>query len=319
MATDFIDKLRTAAFPTARRGGYDTDAVDAYLRELADWLETGGDDQTRAALVQREMERVGERTGSVLAAAQQTADDVLAEARAEAKKLRDEAEREAAELRSGADSYSTETRSAADEHVRITAEAAASQAADMRKSAETEARAKIEEAERRLQEATEEAAKRTAGVEREIAALVEKREAILANLQELASGIKGTVEGPGVADLDLPEKLLEQAKVTEESAEHAIATPEPVAEPEADIEETRIAEQEVAETQLLEEDEPEFAEPVADEEPTDESPLGDAGDEVEDFDTEEQERVREREIARRRNPGSSSEPPTEDSSLTDLL
>jgi DivIVA domain-containing protein len=322
MATDFIDKLRAATFPTVRRGGYDPAAVDTYLQELADWLESGGDDQTRSALIQTEMERVGERTGSVLAAAQQTADDVIGEARTEATKVREAAEREAAEARSNADSYSSETRSAADEHVRISAEAAAREAADMRKEAEEEARAKIEDAERRLQEASEEAARRTAGVEQEIAALVEKREAILKNLEELASGIRGTVEGPGVADLKLPEHLLAKAKETHDSAELAVAEPETAVEPavggdgdeptgleadeeeiaEAELEQTQVAEQEVAEAEAAEEAPTELAAEEDDED-----------DELE----AERERARREEIERRRS--KPADPPTEDQSLTDLL
>ena len=108
MATDFIDQLRKATFPTERRGGYSPRAVSAYLNELADWLETGGDDQTRAALVQREMERVGERTGSILSAAQESADRMTAEAETEAGQVRGDAESAAAEMRADADAYATE-------------------------------------------------------------------------------------------------------------------------------------------------------------------------------------------------------------------
>ena len=340
MATEFIDRLRTARFPTARRGGYNTDAVDAYLRELADWLETGGQDQTRSALVQREMERVGERTGAILAAAQQTADDLTNEARTEAAKEREDAERDAGKTRADADSYATETRTAADEHVRMTAEAAAREAAEMRKEAESEARRMGEEGERHLEEANAEAAAKTANVEEEIAALVEKREAILANLEQLARRIKGTVEGPGIADLDLPEELLARAKATEDIvADEEPSGPDSVAEhpvvdraqtgavdpqateltepeldegelAEAELEETQIAEQEVAEAEL--EDEL----PEDDDEPTDVRP---ADDTVPAYDADEQERVRQRELERRRNPASRTDPPTEDSSLSDLL
>ena len=66
MASDRIDRiegLRTHQFPTERRGGYDRAAVDAYLADLADWLET---DEAKAAIAQREIERVGERTGAIL-------------------------------------------------------------------------------------------------------------------------------------------------------------------------------------------------------------------------------------------------------------
>jgi hypothetical protein len=192
----------------------------------------------------------------------------------------------------------------------------------MRREAEEEARAKIEDAERRLQEASEEAARRTAGVEQEIAALVEKREAILRNLEELASGIRGTVEGPGVADLKLPEHLLAKAKETHDSAELAVAEPETAVEPavggdgdeptgleadeeeiaEAELEQTQVAEQEVAEAEAAEEAPTELAAEEDDED-----------DELE----AERERARREEIERRRS--KPADPPTEDQSLTDLL
>lgn len=329
MATDFIDKLRAATFPTVRRGGYDQAAVDAYLQELAEWLESGGDDQTRSALIQREMGRVGERTGSILAAAQQTADDVIGEARTEAEKVREEVEREAAEARSNADTYASETRAAADEHVRISAEAAARESAEMRKQAEDEAREKVEQAERRLQEATEEAAKRTAGIEREIAALAEKREAILKNLEELASGIRGTVEGPGVAELDLPEQLLEKAKETHESAELPVPGPDDVAEvrdpdrAEAvdeeltqpsglEVDQEEVAEAELEQTQVVEQEVAEEEAASGGDEPTDEAPA-----EEDEGLTAEKARARRKEIERRRS--GPADPPTEDQSVTDLL
>ena len=57
MASDRIEELKTASSRTERRGGYDRRAVDAYLAELADWLETGGEDEARRAVIQRAMER----------------------------------------------------------------------------------------------------------------------------------------------------------------------------------------------------------------------------------------------------------------------
>src|SRR4051794_35675334 len=115
MATDRIDEMKSVQFPTERRGGYDRRAVDAYLAELADWLETGGGDEARRSVIQREMGRVGERTGEVLASAQAAADRVTSEAEAEAATLRSDAEREAEETRSAADEYAARTRTAADE------------------------------------------------------------------------------------------------------------------------------------------------------------------------------------------------------------
>ena len=102
MATDFIDQLRTGLVPDRaarrlqpRRPSTPTSA------ELADWLETGGDDQSRAALVQREMERVGERTGAILSAAQESADRITSRGQRGGGEARAEAEREASESARG--------------------------------------------------------------------------------------------------------------------------------------------------------------------------------------------------------------------------
>jgi len=196
MASDRIEELKTVQFPTERRGGYDRRAVDAYLAELADWLETGGDDQARRTVIQRAMGDVGERTGSILAAAQESADRLTAEARAEADRIRAEAGQEGARTRSDADSYSTETRAAADEHARVTAETAAA-----------EAKALTGEAETRLQKAEEEAAARTRGIEKEIADLVRKRRDVVANLEQLNAEMRLAIEGPGERDLELPDRV----------------------------------------------------------------------------------------------------------------
>ena len=54
MDRDSIDRIRSATFPVGRRG-YEKREVDRFLNKLADWLETGGGDQTRAELVRREL------------------------------------------------------------------------------------------------------------------------------------------------------------------------------------------------------------------------------------------------------------------------
>ncbi len=239
MADDFIDRLRNASFPTTRKGGYDPDAVDAYLRELADWLETGGSDETRASLIRREMERIGERTGGILAATQASADEMAKEAKAEAEEMRESARRDASEARSSADEYALETRRAADEHVRISAEAAAREASDLRTKAEAEAQEKIGKADALLQEAEAKAKARTAGVEQEIADLVKTRASIVENLESLTTGIRGVVDGPGGEQLEVPEGLqsaIEEAEsgvheVPEPSIAEAVAPSEPTIEP----------------------------------------------------------------------------------------
>jgi DivIVA domain-containing protein len=105
---DSIDRIRSATFPIGRRG-YEKREVDRFLNKLADWLETGGGDQTRAELVRRELERIGQQTGRILtdahdageqlkAEAEREAVRIVEEARAEAKRIVDEASQRRADI-----------------------------------------------------------------------------------------------------------------------------------------------------------------------------------------------------------------------------
>jgi DivIVA domain-containing protein len=79
-----LDRIRNATFPSARRG-YDKHEVEKFLARLADWLETGGGDESRSDTVKRELERVGQRTGAILAQAEESAQQIRAEAEEEAR------------------------------------------------------------------------------------------------------------------------------------------------------------------------------------------------------------------------------------------
>jgi DivIVA domain-containing protein len=226
MASDRIDRiegLRTTQFPTERRGGYDRAAVDSYLADLADWL---GTHEAKAAIAQRELERVGERTGAILSAAQESADRIVAEATAEAEAMRADAERETGEQRSAADSYANEARSKADEDARKLREAAEADAAKTRAEADEHARLTIREADDRLERAARDAEERTAGIENEIAGLAAKRDEIVENLERLSSELRSVIDGPGRADLKLPERSRTAAAFAEEAADEPIAHPE---------------------------------------------------------------------------------------------
>lgn len=320
MADDFIDKLRTASFPTARRGGYETEAVDSYLRELADWLETGGTDQTRATLIRRELESVGERTGTILAAAQESAEGILEEARTEATEVREAARREAAEARSSADQYAAETRRAADEHVRISAEAAAREASELRTRAEAEAQEKVGKADARLREAEEEARERTAGVEREIADLVKTRESIVENLESLRSGIRGVVDGPGGEELEIPEAISGAIERAGQEPGEGRFDPEAAQEhrlPEPDDDTVPVEDGSEDDTAPVEDGSEDATAPFGDDPRLDEAE-GETTVMVDEFDTDERERAREQELERRRH-REGTDPPIEESDPSDPL
>jgi DivIVA domain-containing protein len=93
---DSIDRIRSATFPVGRRG-YEKREVDRFLNRLADWLETGGGDQTRAELVRRELERIGEQTGRILTDAHDVSEQLRADAEREAKRIVEDAEAQAAQ------------------------------------------------------------------------------------------------------------------------------------------------------------------------------------------------------------------------------
>jgi DivIVA domain-containing protein len=309
MASDRIEELKTVQFPTERRGGYDRRAVDAFLAELADWLETGGDEESRRIVIQRAMAAVGDRTGAILAAAQASADKLATEAEAEAERIRSEVAREAAKARSdaeegaartrsdadeyaatarsGADAYATETRQAADEHARVTAETAAAEAKSM-----------TAEAEERLAEAEAEAAERTRGIEEEIAGLVRKRRDVVANLEQLNAEMRLAIEGPGEKDLGLSERVSEAVEAPSALAADAEAAGAE-ADAEADLGEELTAAPDEAPTTVSEAVE----RPAGTGEP--------ATDERGEPDTEERER--------RRRSVDSVDPPTDDTKLTELL
>jgi DivIVA domain-containing protein len=94
---DSIDRIRSATFPIGRRG-YEKREVDRFLNRLADWLETGGGDQSRAALLRRDLERIGQQTGKILTDAHDVAEQLRAEAEREAHRIVDEAQEHAAHV-----------------------------------------------------------------------------------------------------------------------------------------------------------------------------------------------------------------------------
>src|SRR5262245_46678008 len=122
-----LDRIRNATFPSSKRG-YDKHEVEKFLARLADWLETGGGDESRSDTVKRELERVGQRTGAILAQAEESAQQIRAEAEEEARETITTASGQAEETRNEADSYANEAHSSADAYAKQTRQAAEKEA-----------------------------------------------------------------------------------------------------------------------------------------------------------------------------------------------
>jgi DivIVA domain-containing protein len=188
-----LDRIRNATFPSARRG-YDKHEVEKFLARLADWLETGGGDESRSDAVKRELERVGERTGAILAQAEESAQQIRAEAEEEARGTINSANAQAEEARTDADTYAQETRNGAaaySEEIRQSADEAAAAA---RAEAEQDAREATASAEAEARRIVDEGKRRRADIEVVIGDLVRRRDQVLGEIEELAGKLRETVE-----------------------------------------------------------------------------------------------------------------------------
>jgi DivIVA domain-containing protein len=228
-----LDRIRNATFPAARRG-YDKHEVEKFLGRLADWLETGGGDESRSDAVKKELERVGERTGAILSQAEESAQQIRGEAEEEARGTINSANLQATETRTEAENYANETRTAADRQAREVVEAA-----------ETRARRIVEEANQRRED-----------TEALIGDLIRRREDVIADTEELSGKLTAAVEQHRAAGFELPERI--EPPVLDEDVE-----PE---RPETEVDED--AEPELAETEIAEE--PRDAESVPESQDTEE-------------------------------------------------
>lgn len=202
-----LDRIRNATFPSARRG-YDKHEVEKFLGRLADWLETGGGDESRSDVVKKELERVGQRTGAILAQAEESAQGIRAEAEEEARGTINSANLQATEARSEAENYANETRTSAERQSREAIEAA-----------QAEARRIVEDANQRRED-----------MEALIGDLIRRREDVIADTEELAGKLSTAVEQHRSEELQLPEPVAEtelapeseETEIVEESEETEI-------------------------------------------------------------------------------------------------
>jgi len=216
-----LERIRKATFPASRRG-YDKREVEKFLNRLADWLETGGGDQARSDTVRRELERVGQRTGSILAEAEESAQEIRAEAEREARELaassaaeadqtRKDAEAYAAEARATADGYSKETRTGADAYSEELRSSSEAQAQETRAKAEQDAHDMIEAAEAQARRTVDEGVQRRKDIESVIGDLAGRRDDVIADMETLSSSLSDSArhhKPPADNDpFDMPETL----------------------------------------------------------------------------------------------------------------
>ena len=210
MQQDSIERIRSATFTIARKG-YDTREVERFLTKLADWLESGGGDQARSDLVKRELERVGEKTAGILASAEDSAEQMRGEAEQEATATLNKAREQAAAVRQEADAYSSKTRSDADGYADKARRDADQAAQDTRSEAETDAREALAKAQAKAQRIVEEGARRRRDIEAVISDLAQRRDAVLADVDQLTGQLRSAVAGhappPGADPFATPDEL----------------------------------------------------------------------------------------------------------------
>jgi DivIVA domain-containing protein len=221
---DSVDRIRSATFNVSRRG-YDRREVDTFLQRLADWLEGGGEDQAHSELVQRELERIGQRTAKVLTAAGEAAAALTADAEAEAAERLDEAriaanaarveaqryaeqtrgeadeygesergkaDAYARKVRGEADAHDERTRTGADAYAGQTREEAEALVAEMRQEAEAEAQRLVADAKNEAARILGDARRQRKDLESVINDLSERRDRLLDELERIAGSLAGT-------------------------------------------------------------------------------------------------------------------------------
>ncbi|HZA89217.1 MAG TPA: hypothetical protein VE401_03210, partial [Solirubrobacterales bacterium] len=192
MQEDSIKRIRSATFSIARKG-YDKREVEQYLSSLAEWLEAGGGDKARSDVVRRELERVGEKTGAILAAAHEAAEKIRREAGQEVAGAIEESRREEERIRSRADEYHSQTRGEADEYAERVRAEAERDAAQKRSAGEHEAGQRIQAAKKRTDQIVEEGNRRRSDIETVISDLASHRDAVLAEMRRLTGELSSTV------------------------------------------------------------------------------------------------------------------------------
>lgn len=99
-----VDQVRNTDFPVAMRG-YDRQAVDRYVADVAQLVAELEATQTREGVVQRALDEVGEQTSGILQHAHDTAEEIASRSRSQAEGRLQRSEQEAEQTRQEADDY----------------------------------------------------------------------------------------------------------------------------------------------------------------------------------------------------------------------
>jgi DivIVA domain-containing protein len=189
--TESIDRIRTATFPTSRRG-YDKHEVDRFLTRLAEWLETGGAEQSPSDAVRRELEQVGELTAKVLTEAHDAAERLRVQAEREAEGLTEGAQTQAAQTRAEADKILSEAQGVAETKARQLTTDADKYATKTRTDADRDAEQALTKARAEAKRIVDEANERKQDIESVIADLEARRDEVLESLERMSTELSVT-------------------------------------------------------------------------------------------------------------------------------
>lgn len=146
-----IELIRTMRFPGAGQG-YQEEAVDAFLDDIAAWLETNKKPQPAARPPAEDAGKLAERTNSILAEAERAAAGMRDDAEREARDFLRRVKAKAEKAQRDADQYAATVRGAADSDGRRMLSDAKRSAEQTVAEAQAQAQQIIQDAERRQEQ-----------------------------------------------------------------------------------------------------------------------------------------------------------------------
>lgn len=146
-----IELIRTMRFPNSS-GGYQEEAVDAFLDDIAAWLESVQKSAPSPRPAAEDPGRLAERTGSILEEAERAAAGMRDDAEREARDFLRRVKAKAEKAQRDADQYAATVRGSADSDARRMQGDAKRSADDVLAQAHAQAKEIIDDAERRQEQ-----------------------------------------------------------------------------------------------------------------------------------------------------------------------